>query len=423
MTYEFEYLMHLLGAASLGTHAQAPRQSVNWRKIFQMADDQMLTPLICDVLVADTALGYPVKGVLVKAEEATVKAMKECAKRLMIIDLLADMEKAGIGCIMVKGSVAAMNYAKPEKRFSTDTDIVVDPADEERACAFLRQRGFHVTDRWQNGHHASTQHDAMGVLEVHVRLYDEIVEDVWFGQIDPASFIQEPYQQIRTAEGLCNTLGDTDHLIFIILHMIKHFITAGMCLRMMMDTALFFKKRREKLDIDRIWSVVRQLNYDKLLSAILWTTVRYCGMNPEDLPGIGPEEPELVGMIVSDLENGGFMGNQDYDVRAESSYEYNRQLLMKDKSKWQYRLYMLRWKHGFKLATIFPGKRRLAPRYPYVVKHPWLIPFAWVHRWVTRGWAMIFKKELSSKIVMDEKKVAQEAKERVEMFRCLGMME
>lgn len=423
MTYEFEYLMHLLGAAAQGKKALAPAQEVNWKKLFALAEEQQLTPMICEVLLQDESLGYPVHGVRLKAEEATVKAMKECAKRLMVMNLLADLDRAGIHAIVVKGSVAAMNYANPERRFSTDTDIVVAPEDEERTCEFLRQRGFHVQDRWQNGHHASTQHDAMGVLEVHIRLYDEIVEDVWFGQVDPDSFVQEPHQSVHTAEGDCYTLGDTDHLIFIILHMIKHFITAGMCLRMMTDVAMFIKKRSATLDMDRVWNVVRELHYEELLHAVLWILVRFCGFDAVDFPGIGAESSEQIKLVLQDLEEGGFMGKRDYDARTESSHEYNRQLLMKDKSKWQYRLYMLRWKHGFKISTVFPGRKRLANRYPYLNKLPWLLPVAWVHRWVTRGWAMIFRKEITSKMIMDENQLAQQGKERVEMFRALGMME
>lgn len=423
MTYEFEYLMHLLGAAAQGTSVQPPRQALNWRKLSKYAQEQMLSPMVLDVLMANPDLGYPVAVVQQKAELATVKAMKECAKRMMVIDLLAEMERAGIHTVMVKGAVAAVNYANPEKRYSTDTDIWVDLADEERACEFLRQRGFDVGIRWENGHHTTTKHEALGVVEVHIRLYDEIVEELWFGDVDPERFIQEPHQRIKTAEGWCYTLGDTDHLIFIILHMIKHFISAGMCLRMMMDAALFIKKRQATLDMDRVWGVMRQLNFDRLLNAVLWIMVRYCGFRPEDFPGIGPEEPEQAALLLKDLESGGFLGAHDHEERSESAQEYNRVLLMKDRNKFQYWLYMFRSRHSIKLSTFFPGKRRMERSYPCLKKCPWLLPFLWIYRWFTKGFALIFKKKLTGPMVYSEDEISAEGKERVAMFRAFGMLD
>lgn len=423
MTHEFEYLMHLMAAASHGTPARPPRWELDWKKLSACSRDQMLTPMVLDILAADPSLGCPRNSLAETVELATVKTMKECAKRMMVIDVLADMERSGIHNIMVKGAVAAVNYAYPEKRFSTDTDICVAPEDEERACQFLRDRGFEVTPRWDNGHHASAMHEAMGVVEVHVRLYDEIVEELWFGEIDPETFIQEPHQRVRTAEGWCNTLGDTDHLIFIILHMIKHFISGGMALRMMMDTALFIKKHREHLDLDRVWSTMKQLKFDRLLSAVLWAMVRYCDFEETDFPGIGPEEPEQIRTLLEDLEAGGFMGYNDQENRSESAREYNRVMLMKEKNKLQYWWYMVRAKHSFKLHTFFPGRNRLAKEYPCVKKHGWLIPFVWIHRWITYGYALIFKKKLTGNIVFSEDEISDVSKKRIAMFRSFGMLE
>ena len=422
MTYEFEYLMHLLGAASRGTSAEPPKQELDWEKLFALAENQMLTPLICPVILNRPDLGYPQELVRQRAEVARLKAMKECAKRLMVINLLGDLEREGFHAVVVKGSVAAINYASAENRFSTDTDICINPADEDKFCEYLTSRGFRVSPRWQNGHHAVAKHPAMGVLEVHVKLYDEIVEDVWFAKLDTESYIQEPHQKVMTAEGPCYTLGNTDHLIFIILHMVKHFINSGMCLRMMTDTALFFAACKNQVDVERIWSVLRELKFDRLVTGILWSMVRYCGFEETDFPGIGPEMPEQVEMLLTDLETGGFLGHSDVETRRESRSEFNRRLLTKKKSKFSYWLYMIQWKHSFKLSTLFPAKKYLAPQYPYVVKHPWLIPVAWVHRLIFRGGALLTSKELTQPIVFDENKISDESKARIEMFKTFEMI-
>ena len=418
MTYEFQYLMHLLGAASRGTAAQQPERELNWELLIQRAENQTLMPLICDVLASvcpDTIMAG-------RKEKAKLKAMKECAKRLMVINLLSELENAGLHAVVVKGSIAAVHYASPENRFSTDTDIWVDPADEDAVCDFLSNRGFSVELRRNNGHHAVAKHPAMGVLEVHVKLYDEIVEDVWFAKIDPSDFVVEPHQKIMTSEGPCYTLGNTDHLIFIILHMIKHFISSGMSLRMMMDTALFFRAHKDDVDLERLWSVLKELRFEQLTSAILWAMVRFCGFAPEDFPGIGPEMTEQIETLLTDVETGGFLGHSDGEVRRESQLEYNRQMLVKDKGKLGYQLYMIQSKHSFKLSTLFPGKKRMLPDYPYLKKHPWLLPVAWLHRLIFRGGALLKGNKLTENIVSNEDAISDESKARVEMFKSFNMI-
>ena len=423
MTYEFEYLTHLLGAAARGSSVEAPRQEIDWKKLFDLADAQMLTPLICNVMVKQPVTGCPADLLGSRSEAAKLKAMKECAKRLMVIGLLSDMEKAGFHAVVVKGSIVAVNYASPENRFSTDTDILIDAKDEEAVCEFLRQRGCEVSPRWENGHHAVAKHPAMGVLEVHVKLYDEMIEDVWFANVDTDSFICQPHQKIMTAEGPCFTLGNTDHLLFVILHMVKHFINTGMCLRMMTDTALMIHANKDDLDMDRIWSVLRALKFDRLVSAILWAMIRYCGFDEKDFIGIGAYEPKQVEMLLTDLEVGGFLGFNDAENRLDGRAEYNRRMLTKDRSKLSYWLYMINWQHSFKLSTLFPGKKRLAYQYPCVEKHPWLIPFVWIHRLIFRGTKVLFgKNNVTKPIVFDEDKLSEEGKARVALFQSFDMI-
>ncbi|MGM9637184.1 MAG: nucleotidyltransferase family protein, partial [Eubacteriales bacterium] len=281
---------------------------------------------------------------------------------------------------------------------------------------------FSVAPRWENGHHAIARHPTMGILEVHVQLYDEIVEDVWFQAVDRSDFIREPQQKIETADGTYYTLGDTDHLIFLTLHMVKHFILCGMSLRMMLDVARFYSCHREHLDTRRLWEILCKLKYDQFINAVLWSMIRYCGFTLQDFPGIQSEDGQQIELILNDLESGGWLGKNNQTARTAGWYEYNRQLLMKDKSRWRYWLYMLNWKHSFKLRTLFPDKKRLARDYPWVLKYPYLIPFAWIHRIIFRGGALLKKNALTAQIVSDETDISDESRLRVSMFRELGML-
>ena len=212
-------------------------------------------------------------------------------------------------------------------------------------------------------------------------------------------------------------------MIFLMLHLIKHFIMTGMSLRMMLDVALFFSRHAERIDSARFWKTMESLKYGTIAQSILWAMVRYCGIDATSLPGLCEACPKQVGMILDDLENGGWLGKIDEKAREEGWYEYNRQLLMKNRSKAQYLLFMLRWKIGAYLKALFPSRKTLAIRYPCVQKSALLIPLVWLHRLIFRGSRVVKKGALTTYIITDEKKIGTSAQERVQMFKNLGMMD
>ena len=165
------------------------------------------------------------------------------------------------------------------------------------------------------------------------------------------------------------------------------------------------------------------MKYGTIAQSILWAMVCYCGIDQTSLPGLCGDCPESVEMILDDLESGGWLGKIDEKAREEGWYEYNRQLLMKNRSKAQYLLFMLRWKIGAYLKALFPSRKTLAIRYPCVQKSALLIPLVWLHRLIFRGSRAVKKGALTTYIITDEKKIGTSAQERVQMFKNLGMMD
>ena len=205
--------------------------------------------------------------------------------------------------------------------------------------------------------------------------------------------------------------------------MIKHFILSGLTFQMMMDVALYFKKYAGKIDVNRVWSTISGLHYDRLFNCILWIMIQYCGFSTADFPGVYSEMPRQVAAILDDLEKGGWMGYANKAVREDGWKEYNRQILMKNKSKVQYWLYMLRWNMGLYVKALFPAKQAIAVRYPYIVKYPILLPYAWLHRLIFRGSKAVKKGALTKHIVLDEQNTSATGKERVRMFESLNMLD
>lgn len=423
VTNEFKALMRLVGAAARGKTVSELSDELDWGKIERLANEQAVQTLLGYGLHLSPALACPEELRKRLVGQMRQLAFSNNAWKVSILRLIQQMNEAGIPALLIKGYAVADCYAVPDCRMSGDTDLLIEPKNEKRACVFMKANGFAVERRWTNGHHDVCRHPQLGCVELHVMLYDEIVEDVWFGRMDGREFVCESAIEVATQDGSYRTLGYTDHMIFLMLHLIKHFILTGMSLRMMLDVALFFSHHAERIDSARFWKTMESLKYGTIAQSILWAMVRYCGIDVTSIPGLCEACPKQVGMILDDLENGGWLGKIDEKAREEGWYEYNRQLLMKNRSKAQYLLFMLRWKIGAYLKALFPSRKTLAIRYPCVQKSALLIPLVWLHRLIFRGSRAVKKGALTTYIVTDEKKVGVLAQERVQMFKNLGMMD
>lgn len=423
MTREFQQMLKLAAIGATGHAMDMSDEDIDWQKVLDAAKRQKVEYLVAYALKRNPQLLCPseIRDPLLK--EARTTMFSNAVHKRGIFQLLEDMEAAGISAVLLKGYAIADCYALPESRMCGDADIWINPKDEDRACEFMKKQGFTVDPRWKNGHHAVCNHPALGCVELHVILYDEIVEDVWFGKMDGSEFVVEPYLQMRTEDDKYQTLGYTDHFIFLTLHMIKHFILSGLTVQMMLDVALYFKKHAGKIDADRVWNTFGNLHYIKLFNCILWAMVQYCGFSETDFPGICSEAAEQVETILDDLEEGGWMGYADKAAREDGWKEYNRQILMKNKSKLRYWMYMMSWNMGLYVKALFPAKHVLTAHYPYIVKYPILLPYAWLHRLIFRGTRAVKRGDLTNYIVSDERKTSAAGKERVRMFQSLNMLD
>ena len=423
VTNEFRALMRLVGAAAQGKAISDLPDELDWQIIERLANEQAVQTLLGYELKLSSGLACPEELRKRLIGQMRQLAFSNNAWKVSILRLIQQMNDAGIPALLIKGYAVADCYAAPDCRMSGDTDLLIEPKNEKRACAFMKANGFAVEHRWTNGHHDVCQHPQLGCVELHVMLYDEIVEDVWFGRMDGREFVCESSIKVTTQDGSYRTLGYTDHMIFLMLHLIKHFILSGLSLRMMLDVALFFSHHAENVDSMRFWKTMEELKYSTIAQSILWAMARYCGIDAASIPGLCDECPEQVERILDDLENGGWLGKIDEKAREESWYEYNRQLLMKNRNKTQYWLFMLRWKKTIYLKMLFPSLEMLVAKYPCIQKQPFLIPLVWLHRLVFRGSRAVKKGTLTKYIITDETKIGVSAQERVQMFKNLGMMD
>lgn len=406
--------------------AGAQRKKVNkapddWEAFFRLAHEHRVVPLVGCALLNSPELECPEQY-----REYALNVMRNVSssnfvRKQRILYFLRELQAAGINAQVLKGYAAARYYAYPECRDAGDTDLLIEPHDEIRVNEFLQEKGFQILERSASSHHTIATHPKFGKLEMHVSLHNEIVEDIWFQNIDKADLIQEEYVDVDETEGSFETLGNTDHLIFITLHMIKHFIGSGLTVRMLLDVALYFSHNSATIEHRRFWKVIDCLNYSGIVNGVLTLLVQCGGFSLDDFPGM-QMEPEAANAIMKDLILGGYMGANETSDRHTAAMIYNRKLALKGKSETQYRLYMILWKLRSATTYMYPSKQLLERIYPVVKRYPLLNPICRMYQFV----AFPIKK-LRSGIVKQEIRSNDNASEeianrRIELFKQLRML-
>lgn len=420
--YAHAAMTECIRLAAAGARGEVCAMQQIWRaEVLHIAAEQRVLPLAACAMLhgEEEAYSHDVRECCLDALRNSASA--NMIRRQRILQLVQEMENAGFQVCMLKGLSVARLYAYPESREAIDTDLLIDPKQEKKIYAFLREKGFTVKGRRTTANDGTCTHPRYGKIEIHTNLYPELTETAWKDFVDPKDLQREAWMRVHALDGSFDTLGHTDQLIFLTLHMVKHFVESGLTIRMMLDTALHFSQFHEKIDSERFWRVMQSLKCGGCVTAILWIMVRYGGFRTEDFPGIGEAVPESMDGILRDLETGGYMGTKAMQERHESGMEYYRRMLLKNKSALQYWCYMLSWKVRSGSRNMFPSYQRLKAMYPCIEHNLCIAPAAWLFQMVRYPVSKIQAGVLRQDIRSEHSVISSESEQRVALFEKLGM--
>lgn len=413
--------MIAISASGASGNAICLPDAIDWQAVILYAQEQGVLPLIGCALLHNPDVVCPDE-----LREQLIGAVREessqnLIRRIRVMQLLSQMKAAGLTAILLKGYAVADCYRYAECRNSTDVDILISVEQEPQVYAFLKKQGFQITPRGKADHHAVGLHQKLGKVEIHVQLYNELVRDVWFQNVRKEALVIEPPVNISRNGELYQTLGYTDHLIFLTLHMVKHFIRSGMNTRMMIDVAQFFTVYQEKIDAARYWSILKALHYDTMIGCVFGIMLDTGCFECADFPMLPVIRPSGDFWILQDLLTGGNMGIKE-EKRILNAYEFTRQVLLRRKTPCQYIFYMLKHKLRSAWCQIFPTRDELAILYPAMQTLGFLYPVFRVHRMFAYPLNKIRNGVLKDQVHTNTSQLPQEAQQRMDMFKALDML-
>lgn len=409
--------------ASMGARGvwESEEDSLDGEKLRLAAEQRVLPLVACALLRCESEICPP------EVRERCLEALRDSASANMVrgqrmMKLIHEMEVAGFRICVLKGMSVSRLYAYPESRGSVDTDLLIDARQEDAIGSFLTEKGFLVKGRRPTANDGVCEHPKYGKIELHTALYPEITETAWRSLGEEESLVQEPPVRVDGSDGCFDALGNTDQLIFLVLHMVKHFVESGLSIRMMLDVALHFSRFRQEIDAGRFWRVLRARKCEGFVSTVLWIMIRDGGFRETDFPGIGRAEPERMDAVLRDLAAGGCMGVKELETRYAGGMEYYRRMMLKEKSPAQYRRYMLSWKIRSGLRDMFPNDQRLKALYPRVARHPMLAPGARLVQMIRFPVSKIRAGVLHRDIRSEGSELSPQSQRRIALFEEMGML-
>ena len=157
-----------------------------------------------------------------------------------------------------------------------------------------------------------------------------------------------------------------EHLLYLILHAYKHFVNCGIGLRQFCDIGLWAREYHDAIDWQKLHDQCASIHAATFASAAFRIATEYLGIAIE-LPPLWRTSIDVEPML-HDTLCGGVYGSNDYTRLHSSTITLNAVKSSRKGGK------------STILRTVFPKKVYLESRYPYLKKHPYLLPVAWAQR-------------------------------------------
>ncbi len=394
-------------AESLSVPAGFDRQA-----LLRLAAEQGLLPLTADCIYNTPSLNRAFTGdqsfdasEWTKYRDAAVSAsVRQITQANEFLTILLHAQERGLDPIVLKGVVCRNLYPKPMLRPSVDEDLLIEANDTEAWHSLLLSEGLFrdgaADGEELSGEAASAERKAREeapelsyhksnsptYLELHKTLFDPASEI--FGSWNSLfREMEERAVRVQIEDVSVRTLCPTDHLLFLILHAMKHFLHSGIGIRSICDIGMFSRAYTGEIDWKDLCGRLHSVK------GLYYTAALYRILEEYILPGEpfyemfyreagalmrSGGEPEWnqdgtnadTSPLLRDILASGVHGDSSM-IRLHSS---NITLQAASSEKGQ--------DGALKntLRSVFLPLKSMKNSYPYLKRAPYLLPAAWVQR-------------------------------------------
>ena len=359
-TTETQFL-HIAKAAISG--GDLPAEKVDWPAIFTLANQQKLLPILFETVRKTPAADESAPLFAVTKQQVIGQVLNQTVRSAEFSELYRKLCAAGVHPIVVKGQLCSRLYPLKDHRISADDDLYIPDVEFMSCHEQLLANGLTTdtpADELPTADEVSyTKDDSPLYIELHRHLFDS-AEDAH----DDLNHFFADINSVETDGFLA--MPSHEHLLYLILHAYKHFVRSSIGLRQFCDIGLWAREYHDEIDWQRLHDQCASVHAATFAAAAFRIARAYLGIE-FDLPA--PWDVFIdVEPLLHDTLCGGVYGSNDYTRLHSSTVTLNAVKASRTGEK------------SSVLRTVFPKREYLERRYPYLKKHPYLLPVAWVQR-------------------------------------------
>ena len=289
------------------------------------------------------------------------------------LEVYKKLSEKNIKILVFKGIIFRNMYNNPDDSISSDEDILIKKEDYEKVKEFFLSEGFEFIDK---GEECAYFSKSTGLcIEVSTSLFSH--ESKAYGHLNKLfEDVFEKSIKINIDKIDILTLSHEQHLIYIVFHNMKHFLTGGFGIRQVADFSKYIETYGEYINWEKFWSDLKDLNYDTFALNLIEISLKYLGFNDDKItyPDNITSFDELKNSqkyyinsesLINDILDAGVFGASTMDRKHTALMTLDA---VEDKKK------------SNRLKAVFPNVNYLKDNYTYLQKYPILLPVAWGQR-------------------------------------------
>ena len=265
-----------------------------------------------------------------------------------INEIFAAFEKYGIDYMPLKGCNMKALYAQPELRTMGDADILIRMEQYDRISGIMTELGYEM--QVESDHELIWKSKKL-MVELHKRLIPSYNKDfyAYFGDGWQLATVRQEHRYFMQQE---------DEFIYLFTHFAKHFRDGGIGCRHVVDLWVWLRANRG-LNWDAVWAELDKLQLTQFCKNICCLINAWFEAGPTD------ERLDFIGAYILASGNWGDLQSHHLSMGVRDMHGTSRSASAKVQYLWR---------------ASFPNMIAMGNLYPILKKHPWLLPFTWIHR-------------------------------------------
>jgi hypothetical protein len=274
---------------------------------------------------------------------------KDIQQQAIIEDLKKHFNQHEIKHVFLKGAHLKQLYLESYMRGMGDIDCVVPKTDFECAKQILINAGY--TFKSATSHHHVFETLDGNYIELHqsITSSSEYENEVFLNQLWSNVYLDNDYTY--------KLLPEFEY-VYLLTHLIRHIRTSGVGIRSLLDIQVYYDYYCDTIDKKTLNGYLKTYKLDVFNQKVMH-------LNQIFLNQVEPKPEDLA--IMDYIMQSGIHGSGTMHDPYITKRTFEQTRLKKSRLR-------------FFLSEVFPSRKRLQEAYPYLKKHPWLLPWAWFVR-------------------------------------------